>query len=163
MTELIRRHAPDVLLYDIGEDAAQEFRILKETKKIFNTGISIIAFSDIRSEAAVRDFIRSGGSGYLLKTCPVEECIEAIRKVVRGRKYFSQELMGEIFSGKSVLKYDPEGQKIYDGYTPHRKKVLRFFMEEKSDKEIADCLGIEPGTVEYHIKNDTERFQRTLR
>jgi two-component system response regulator DesR len=171
MEKMIRRYNPDVLLYDIEEDAAQDFRMLKEIRRIFNTGLSVIAIPDIRSESAVRDFIRSGGSGYVLNTCPVEECIEAIRKAVRGKKYFSQELIEGIFSKKSVMKYNPEGQKIYDGYKLQRKKVLRLFMDGKSNKEIAACLGIGKSTVEYHMKwtrcdfnahSDKELFQKLI-
>jgi DNA-binding NarL/FixJ family response regulator len=158
VVELIRRHASGILLCDVGEDAPQGFPRVNEIRKSCGAGFPIIAISDIRDETAVREFIGSGGAGYLLKTCRFEEYIEAIREAIGGNKYVCRELAAEILSKKTVMKYDPEGQKTYNAYTRKRKRVIRHFLEEESYKAIADCLGIETGTIEYHIKKSRGDF-----
>jgi len=145
--ELVRSHEPDILLYDIKEDAAHGFLLLREIRRVFVERMPVAAFSDLRAKSAVRGFLDAGGAAYVLKSSPFDEYKNAIRSAARGQKYICQELTAEL-----VMERPSENQIIYNSFTAKRKKVLQLFAGELSIKEIAAHLRIDIDTVEYHIR-----------
>jgi DNA-binding NarL/FixJ family response regulator len=149
---LIQRHSPDVLIYDISDDAPKGFPLLKKLKSEFDKRISVITFSDLRARPIIKRFLDAGGSGYLLKGCPFDEFAGAIRSAVRGGKYVCPELAGELLAAGPGMDFNPDDQNTYNRYTSQRKNAVRLLAEGLSNQEIAAKLGIESSTAAYHRK-----------
>ncbi len=90
--------------------------------------------------------------GYLLKSAPVEDLLQAIRTVAKGGTYYSKEID---ISGKQD---DPrhtviiDNRKVDDILTRREQEVLSLICREFSNAEIAEKLFLSIGTVETHRK-----------
>jgi DNA-binding NarL/FixJ family response regulator len=104
---------------------------------------------------AIFRVIQAGAHGYVSKEAPSEEVIRAIESVHAGEPYFSEEIaraaLNEFVS--SGGKKEPFSQ-----LTSREREVLVLIAEGRSNKEIADGLGIGVRTIETH----RERIMRRL-
>ena len=86
--------------------------------------------------------IRNGASGYVLKTAPIGELVDAIRRAAAG---------GMSFSVRPGNGTDPHP-------TARELDVVRLVVEGRSNDEIGAALGIGSKTVETHLHRLYERF-----
>ena len=96
--KLARQHNPDVIIMDVsmpelnGIDATRQ--ILREINDV-----KVIALSMYSDKRFIRGMLAAGVSGYLLKNCVAAELISAIRSVMKGQKYLSPQILGEVVEG----------------------------------------------------------------
>jgi DNA-binding NarL/FixJ family response regulator len=138
---------PDVAILDIampalnGLDAAREIlRLSPRTKAVILTTYA--------EDPYVLDALRSGVSGYVLKTQAADDLVLAIRDVVRGSIYLSPAVsraVVEAFRAGTDRPTDPLSQR--------EREVLQLVAEGKSTKEIAILLGISTKTAESHRRH----------
>ncbi|GFO64625.1 DNA-binding response regulator [Geomonas paludis] len=97
-------------------------------------------YGDARS---VRQALEAGGKGFLVKSCPSEEILEAVRVVSDNGFYLSSHLQG-------VLEHElhPAAGKL--PLTSREEEVLVLMAQGKTSREIAAQLQISPKTVETH-------------
>ncbi len=95
--ELAERLQPDVILMDIE---MPRLNGLRATEQLTRSGSSAsIIILSMRSDADdVREAIRSGAQGYLIKNSSREDLIAAIRAAAQGRRVFSPEVSGYLNS-----------------------------------------------------------------
>jgi DNA-binding NarL/FixJ family response regulator len=138
---------PDLILLDIsmpmlnGIDAARQLRkTIPAARLVFLTMHSDPDY--------VREALRAGASGYLLKRSAASELLTAIREVMKGRNYVSP-LVGadqqELFRAASR-----PGDSFSDRLTPRQRQVLQLVAEGCTRKEVAATLKISVKTVEFH-------------
>ena len=84
--------------------------------------------------------LRSGAVGYVLKTAPIHELLEAIRRAARGK-----------------LSFDMPPQRTSLRLSVRERQVVADVAEGLSNDEIASRLGISPKTVESHLRRLFER------
>jgi len=93
----------------------------------------------------VMDALRAGIKGYVLKTQPSTDLVQAIQEVCRGRIYLSPGIsrtVVEAYLAKTELPPDP--------LSPREHEVLQLVAEGKTSKEIARLLGVSVKTAENH-------------
>lgn len=139
---------PDVIVVSVampllnGLDAGQQVKeVLPLVKLVFLTTNSQI---ELAAEA-----FRRGASGYLLlKTCTASEMVTAVREVLRGRSYMSQELCKEEVNWLRLKGSKPwdEGKRLTD----RQREVLQLLAEGKAMKEVGDILNMTTRTVAFH-------------
>ena len=100
------------------------------------------------SSKYVREMFRAGASGYLLKDCPFEELVEAIKTVSEGRTYVSPSI-GDIVIKDFINKSDDEGS-AFLALSARERQVLQLLAEGRTTKQVARYLQISPKTVEAH-------------
>ena len=141
---LCRTHHPDVAVLDIsmrvlnGPDAAREILRL-------SPGTKVVILTASAEDPNVLDALRSGVSGYILKTQAAHDLVLAIRDVMRGFVYLSPSVsrsVVEAFRSGTDLPSDP--------LSPRERQVLRLVAEGLSTKEIAAVLGLSARTTEAH-------------
>ena len=145
--ELVGELLPDVVVMDIGmpdlNGIDTTHRITKDYPKVKVVGLSMHS-----SDKYIREMFRAGASGYLLKNCPFEELVEAIRTIVGGKTYISPSIGGMIikeYAGK------PDKEKsVFSILSQREREVLQLFADGKTTKQIARRLHISPKTVEAH-------------
>lgn len=86
--EMVRKLTPDVVVMDISMPVMNGIEATRMICKEY-PAVKIIGLSMHSSDKYVREMFRAGASGYLLKSCPLEELIEAIRTVFGGKTYVS--------------------------------------------------------------------------
>jgi two-component system, NarL family, response regulator NreC len=143
---------PDIAVLDIampnlsGIEAAQRINAaLPQT--------AVIVLSMHSDESYVLRALKAGVKGYLLKDSAESDLIEAIKAVHQGKAFFSPEI-----SRMLVEDYMREIQtrRVEDSYellTSREREILQLLAEGKSNKEIANLLGLSLYTVETHRRN----------
>lgn len=142
--EMAGRLRPDVVILDVrlpgfnGIEAAR--RILAERPV---TRVLIVSAYDDRQY--VVEALRAGAAGYLLKTAPSAELVEAVRAVGSGATVLQDEVSRSLAqSERDQVNLEP---------SPRELEILRLVAAGKPNKEIARDLGISARTVEGHLNS----------
>ena len=138
---------PDLVVADVsmpqmnGLDAAKQIRTLApETKVVF---VSMHA-----DPMYLRRALQVGASGYVLKAGVIEELLDAIHEVTKGRVYVSPGFGVDITSNIAVLA--DSNSRTADELTDRQREILQLIADGRLSKEIADILGISIKTVDFH-------------
>jgi DNA-binding NarL/FixJ family response regulator len=147
LLELAHALHPDLVLMDI---AMPGLNGLETTARLLKAGpnTKVIILSMHQDEQYVRQALRVGTSGYLLKDSAPTELSLAIHAVARGDTYLSPAISrGVVSDYVSRLRNDDENQ---IALTPRQREVLQLIAEGKSTKEIAQRLDLSVKTVDTH-------------
>lgn len=142
--EIAERTRPEVILLDInmpqinGIDAIRLFR-----ERLPETRILMLSMHDSREYISTS--VMRGASGYILKDVSTDEIIVAIETVAAGKTYFS--------SGVSEVLLERKAHESTVPLTGREQDVLLQLAAGKSNREIAQSLGLSAATVETHRKN----------
>lgn len=145
--ELVNKNEFDVCLLDInmpGLDGMEAAKLLKATKP----DIKIIMLTTYNDKEIISELIHIGVSGYLLKNSDKSELVEAIKKVMMGRYYFSAEVEEIIMKGVGEKK---NTEVIV--LTEREIEIVKLLGREYTNEKIASELHISYRTVETHRKN----------
>jgi DNA-binding NarL/FixJ family response regulator len=145
--EQIRALNPAVVLLDLylpgesGKDLAK--RVISEFP-----AVKVIALSDEADMELVRQTLRIGISGYILKENGCEELIRAIFAVVEGRIHLSPEISSAVI--KDLMKVEAKGEPGSPSLSNRERLLLRLIADGKRNKEIAETLGIAVKSAETY-------------
>ena len=139
---------PDLVLVDISLPGRSGLELIKDLRAL-NGGVKLLVLS-MHDEALYADrVLRAGGDGYIMKQEDPEEVVHAIRDVLGGHIYVSEQVLGGGKKGSpsrgSALKSRPLGQ-----LTDMELEVLELLGEGKTNVEIARQLHFRPGTASAH-------------
>ena len=104
---------------------------------------AILMLSMHSEETLVRQALEAGARGYILKNAVDLELPAAIRKVAEGEQVLDPQV-----ARRASLKGERNG-----GLTPRELEILQLIVDGKSNKEIADQLGLSVNTVAVHRAN----------
>jgi len=113
--------------------------------------IDVIIMSSHRTMNYLREAIRAGANGYLLKEDSVEELFKAIQSVRNGNIYISKLLAGELPSDFSDLFTPEKERRLKTEILSYREKIIiRLVSDGNSNGDIANHLNLSKRTVENH-------------
>ncbi len=147
--ELVQHLLPDVLVIDIamprlnGVEAVARIRALG----VKTRALILSMYSD---ETLVRQALRNGASGYLLKRAISEELLLAVRAVSRGEAFLSPEVSGPLLAKLLDGQPDSADADPLSRLTPREREVLQLVAEGNTNGEIAQSLNLSEKTVEKH-------------
>ncbi len=137
----------DVILMDINMPGMNGIEATKLVKKKY-PGIKVLSFSQYDEKRFVKQLLKNGASGYLLKNSASSELVQAIKMVHSGGMYLSADLPN-VFGEKSK----PRSNYLFPELSSRERDVLVEICKEKNTNEIAEILFISPNTVETHRSN----------
>ncbi len=141
----IDKYKPDLVItdYNLGDDDG--LSLVQKTKRILpDTKFIVLSMHD--EAHLVREILKEGVNGYVLKKDTKEELLEAIYAVRAGKMYMSNDINSMLV--KSL--YEPSEGKLL---TAREREILKLISQEYSNKMIAEELFISERTVETHRKN----------
>lgn len=144
--ELAKALQPNVVLLDIsmadmnGTEAC--LRITAECP-----GTRVIALSVHSDRRYVLGMLRSGASGYLVKSCAFQELTTAIETVCRGESYLCSAVTSLVIEDARHRHVEPPATSVL---TSREREVLQLIAEGVSTKVIAARLGVSIKTAESH-------------
>ena len=155
LLKFLENNPTDILLLDIQMPEISGIHLCKQIRKQ-RREIKIIAFSSFGEPHYVKQMMRAGASGYLLKNADKETLVKAIRKVAAGEEYIDETVK------KILLEESLSGAKrsVYEiPLTKREKEILKLIAEENTNQEIADKLFLSLRTIETHRFNLTQKLE----
>jgi len=137
--EKVAQLDPDVVLMDIAMPGLGGIEASLEIKKSGGR-TKILILSQYEDREYVRRLLKSGVSGYVLKKSAGSELANAIRAVHRGGLVLDPEVARMAMEEAGPEK--PGGADPYEALTDREKQVLKLVAEGRSNKEVAELLGI---------------------
>lgn len=148
--ELAESLDPDVILMDLNMKEMNGIEALAELRKKGVTAV-IVIFTVSNAEKDILAAMKSGADGYLLKDCEPEDLMEKLRLAATGKSVLDDELVQIVTHALREDKPTPPSSKSM--LTAREKDILDLLAACKSNKVIANELGITDGTVKVHVKN----------
>jgi DNA-binding NarL/FixJ family response regulator len=148
---------PDVILLDIGMPLLNGLEAARQLKKKL-PAVRLIFLTMHEDPDLAVEAMRSGASGYLLKTSASSELLHAIQEALRGKTYITPHISRGM--EKSFIR-DPLGRQRFKSLTPRQREVVQLLAEGKSMKQVADILHVTPRTVAFHKYRTMEELALT--
>jgi len=143
------RRQPDVVVMDIsmpGPDGIEATRALAEQAP----GVGVLLLTVHEDPALLREALRAGAAGYVIKRAVESELINAIRAAAAGDLYVHPSMTRSLLGEKGPA---PANRGALALLTRREIEVLRLIAEGHTNTQIADLLCISPRTVETHRAN----------
>ena len=147
---LVEKLQPDILVLDLSMPDMDGILVTKELHEKYPS-IRILILTVHEDKALLREAIRSGASGYILKHAAEKELIEAIKRIFHGGMYVDPKMLPSLFSEEQNHTQSPDD--LVEPLTPRETGVLRLIVEGYTNRQIGVELGISVRTVEGHRAN----------
>ncbi len=145
-------HRPDILLLDIQMPGYSGIDLCKELTKAL-PDLRIIALTNFAEAYYVKQMMRNGARGYLLKNTDQDLLLRAITTVAAGEIFLDpaiqQVLLDQLTRTRSASSVT---------LTRRESEILKLIAEEHTNQQIADRLFISLRTVETHRLNLTQKL-----
>ena len=149
---LSRQSRPDVVLMDIGMTGMSSFEATRVIRKE-RPETRVVFLSMYDDDEYLAECVSIGASGYILKECPAEQLLTAIREVHRGGSYLSPRLLTRLVDDFRTQGREPVRQPRFGTLTKREREILKMLAEGQSVKEIATAFDLSVKTVEAHKFN----------
>jgi DNA-binding NarL/FixJ family response regulator len=143
---------PDVIVMDLsmprlnGTQATEQIRAAHLPSQV----VMLSMYSD---DTLVRQALRCGAKGYLLKRSVAEELLLAVHAAARGEIFLSSAISGAILASVLAQTSPAEEQSPFDSLSAREKQVLKLVAEGNTNNAIAQEMEISVKTVEKHRTN----------
>jgi DNA-binding NarL/FixJ family response regulator len=144
--EEFKKHRPDVTLMDLRLPDMSGISAVASIRTDFPEA-RIIMLTTFEGDVEIQRALAAGARGYLLKSAPLEELVDVIRKVHSGRKHLPSDVaenLAEHFGGDSLTEREVE--------------VLKRIAEGDRNRDIGERLSISEETVKVHIKHIMDKL-----
>jgi DNA-binding NarL/FixJ family response regulator len=138
---------PDVVILDISMPLLNGFEAAKQIRKD-RAATKLIFLSQHLNPAYLRQALKIGASGYVLKSGATQELHTAIQKVLRGETYISPAFGEDVIAG--LWSRTGEVNDQAEELTDRQREILKLIIDGKANKEIADIIHVSVKTVEFH-------------
>ena len=142
--EMAAQLLPDVLVMDV---TMPELNGIEATRQVLRQlpRTRVVALSMQKDGVYVREMLRAGATGYLLKDCTESDLVLAIRLVAIGKAWLSPDVGGAVLEDYRKRVSEP-----IDLLSPREREVLQMIAAGKTNKEMASGLNLSVYTVEAH-------------
>jgi len=138
---------PDIVLLDIGMPGLDGIEVTRRLSKLLPQ-IQVLILTVYEDESLLREAIRAGASGYVVKRAAEEELIAAIQAVSRGDMYIHPALTRLLVKDLSPSINPKKG--ALETLTPRESEVMGYIVRGYTNRQIAETLFISMRTVEGH-------------
>ena len=153
--EKVERLDPDVVLMDINMPGLGGIEASLEMKKLGRRA-RILILSQYEDREYVRRLLKIGVSGYVLKKSAGSELANAVRAVHRGGLVLDPEVARTAMEEAGPAA--PGTADPWESLTDREKQVLKLVAEGRSNKEVAEVLGISVKTAMSHREHVMEKL-----
>ncbi|MGI9518187.1 MAG: response regulator transcription factor [Pirellulaceae bacterium] len=160
---------PDLLLVDISLKSGNGIELVKQVRSRF-PGVKQLVISTHAESLYAERALRAGADGYVNKQQPSEDVITAIRSVLEGQRYISEEVTQRLVEralGEPFAEVDP-----VEMLSDRELEVFRLIGEGMTSSAIADRLGLSIHTIDTYrekikhkigVKNSVELQREAVR
>jgi len=153
--ELVEKTKPDVLILDLSMPDLDGISVTRKIKPNY-PDLKILILTLHEDGALLREAIKAGAAGYILKRAAEAELISAIRTILRGDLYVDPSMVRGLLEESrqvQVKQSDPT-----ESLTPRETEILRLIVEGYTNRQIGQELNISIRTVEGHRANISDKL-----
>lgn len=150
---LIREQSWGLLVLDIDLPGKSGLEILKDVKRE-KPRLPVLILSVYPEEQFGLRTLNAGASGFLSKDSAPEELVKAVRKILRGGKYFGASVVDKLLSRPDTRGVEPP----HDLLSDRELQILRLLGGGQTVKEIARDLSLSPPTVSTYRARILEKM-----
>ncbi len=147
--EMVKTLRPHVLLLDLSMpdmDGMEVLRLIKESE----AEVKVLVLTVHEDESLLREALRLGAAGYIIKRAASAELVEAIRYILDGHIYVHPTLTRSILKNEFTPISTSDNNSLL---TSREAEVLRLIVRGYTNREISHLLTITIRTVEKHRGN----------
>ncbi len=145
------KYNPDVILLDINMPKMNGIDVLRRLKDL-GVKSNVIMLTIHEDREYLRETIKIGADGYVLKDSDADGLIKAIRDVNNGKTYIQPSIASLLVNDIGRVEENSDFQRI-ESLTKREYEVLILIAEGLNNKDIADKLYISEKTVKNHVSS----------
>lgn len=148
--KMVEELKPDVLILDLSMPDMNGVDCLKEIRSRSLT-CRVLVLTMYDDEEYIKEVMRAGADGYVLKKSADTELIEGIIKIHSGKMYLNEKVSQTLIESLlHTTAVEPDIRNPYVLLSIREREVLRFLAQGYSNSEIADLLSISAKTVDTY-------------
>lgn len=156
--------APDLILMDLSMRGMNGIDASATIKRRM-PAVRIVVLTVHQNEEYVREALRAGVEGYVLKDVSFDELLLAMRMVMQGKKHLSADVYGYMVDSFVTGREMPAPKRAWDILTARERSVLKLIAEGRTNRQVGQYLNLSPKTIEkyrasmmhkLHLANLTE-------
>ncbi|CAE6728508.1 response regulator [Paraburkholderia haematera] len=140
---------PDLMLMDLSMRGMNGIDASAAIKRR-SPNIRIVVLTVHQSEEYVREALRAGVEGYVLKDVSFDELLVAMRMVMQGKKHLSADVYGYMVDSFVTGREAPAPKKAWDVLTARERSVLKLIAEGRTNRQVGQYLNLSPKTIEKY-------------
>jgi NarL family two-component system response regulator LiaR len=158
---LANQEMPDVILMDV---IMPKMNGIEATRRIHkqHPQIKILALSSFQEDSSVRDMIKAGAVGYVLKNSSIADIAYTIRTAQAGKSVFSSEITQALMNAPAEAETPIQPTEDF-GLTPREFDVLRLLVKGHNNNQIAEELIISLSTAKFHVSSILTKLNASSR
>jgi DNA-binding NarL/FixJ family response regulator len=149
--EAFERHHPDVTLLDLRMPVMEGVEAVRQIRER-DPHAKVIVLTTYDTDDDISRALKAGAKAYVLKDIAADALIACIHDVLAGKTYLAPAAAAKLAEGVTRIQL-----------TPRELTTLRLMADGKSNKEIANELGISERTVKTHLGHLFEKLGVTSR
>jgi DNA-binding NarL/FixJ family response regulator len=154
---LVEGTKPDLMLLDLRLKSGDSLDLIK-SMKVEQPELKILVISQHDEMLFAERALRAGASGYVMKENATEEILAAVKKVLSGELYFSQQVAAAAVRRSLVAKPDASRSGI-ERLSDRELQVFQLIGASFSTREIAEQFKLSIKTIETHRENIKQKLQ----
>jgi len=155
--QIAYEQAPDVLVLDMNMPGGGINAVAKITSRSSSTKILMLTVVDDQDD--VRNALRKGARGYLLKGTGSSELVNAIRLVSKGQSYVSPSFAAQLILSRQADHDGPsDAADRFPELSNREEQILMLILQGLSNRLIGEELGLTEKTVKGYVTTIMERL-----
>lgn len=152
--EFLSQHVVDLLVLDINNPAIKPTDYITKLLSI-SENLKILGMGAKLSENTMKEFLKAGGHGLILKDTNANELIKGMHDVLTYSAYFSS---GISYNWIQNIKKTSGQDLTFSSFKPREIEIMKLICQEKTSREIGEELFLSKRTVENHITNIKQKL-----
>jgi PAS domain S-box-containing protein len=152
--ELIESRHPAIALLDVRMEPLSGIEVARQAS-VTAPDSQIVLYTGHGERAMLEQALEAGVRGFVVKECPIEELLRALRAVAAGGTYVDAELASTLASSRTVNGLTP--------LTAREREVLALVADGMTNGKAASALGISAETVQSHVRNAMSKLDADTR
>lgn len=139
----------DLVLTDLMLPDMSGFSLVSVLAHRFPT-IPVVVVSALADEASVKRALKAGAAGFISKALSSDQLVAAIRSVLEGGMVTPEFQVSATAVPRTTRRRGIESLSEQYGLTSAQTRVMELMVEGRTNREIADLLGLAEGTIKVH-------------
>jgi len=156
--QIAHDQGPDVLLLDMNMPGGGVNAVAKIAQRCPSTKTLMLTVVDDEDE--VRNALRRGAKGYLLKGTSSSELVNAVRLVNKGQNYVSPSFAAQLIMSRKADETSPADiPKRFPELSDREEQILMLIFQGLSNRLVGDKLGLTEKTVKGYVTSVMEKLK----